>query len=181
MMSMIGTAIGSYAPDFELPGTDGDVHHLGRYLERCQAVVVTFLANQCPYVQSCLDCLKQLQSTLAVQNIALIGINANDPDQSPADGFAEMKTFAEAHQLNFPYLRDVTQDVAMSFGVKHTPTLFLVNSKSVLCYAGPLSDRPDTTSVDCGQLQQKVARILNGETIAPAPAEMVGSPIKWRR
>ena len=30
-METIKTPIGSYAPDFEIPGVDGGVHHLFRY------------------------------------------------------------------------------------------------------------------------------------------------------
>ncbi|WP_239651755.1 redoxin domain-containing protein [Neosynechococcus sphagnicola] len=117
----MGTQIGDYAPDFELPGIDGNVHHLARYLERFQAVAIIVMCNHCPYVKGYLDRLKQLQETFQDQGCTLIGINANDADRYPEDSFDSMKTFASNHQLNFPYLRDVTQEVARSLGAGKTP------------------------------------------------------------
>ena len=55
-METVGTTIGSYAPDFELPGIDNAVHHLARYLERSKAVGVVFMCNHCPYVRLYLQC-----------------------------------------------------------------------------------------------------------------------------
>ena len=40
---MQGILINSYAPDFELPGVDDEVHHLARYLEEYRAVVFGFI------------------------------------------------------------------------------------------------------------------------------------------
>ncbi|HEY9751085.1 MAG TPA: redoxin domain-containing protein, partial [Allocoleopsis sp.] len=75
-METVGTTIGSYAPDFELPGIDNAVHHLARYLERSKAVGVVFMCNHCPYVRLYLDRLKQIQATFQGQKFTLIGINA---------------------------------------------------------------------------------------------------------
>jgi peroxiredoxin len=86
-MEKTGTTIGSYAPDFELPGTDGAVHHLARYLEKFRAVGVVFMCNHCPYVRLYLDRLKQLQVEFQAQGFTLIGINPNDAEQYPEDSF----------------------------------------------------------------------------------------------
>ncbi|WP_421657081.1 thioredoxin family protein [Leptothermofonsia sp. ETS-13] len=178
---MTGTLIGGYAPDFEIPGIDGSVHHLARYLERFRAVGVVFMCNHCPYVRLYLDRLKQIQADFQNQGFTLIGINSNDAEQFPDDSFENMKEFASANQLNFPYLRDETQDVAQTFGAQKTPHVFLLNQEGVLCYSGCIDDNPnDPTAVQVPYLREAIAKILSGETITPTSTEPVGCSVKWR-
>lgn len=180
-MDTIGTQIGGYAPDFELPGTDGSVHHLARYLEQSRAVVVVFMCNHCPYVTLYLDRLKQIQSDFKGQGLTLIGINPNDADQFPEDSFEKMKPFAADNQICFPYIRDVTQEVAHTFGAKKTPHVFLLNQQGVLCYDGAIDDDPqDSKSVKTTYLRDAIARVLAGEPIVPTSTDPIGCSVKWR-
>lgn len=173
-------SIGSYAPDFEIPGVDGTVHHLARYLERFQAVGVIVMCNHCPYVRLYLDRLKQLQAE-AGQRFTLIGINANDENQVPEDCFEQMKVFATAHQLNFPYLRDLTQDVAQSFGATCTPQAFLVDRSGVVRYSGSIDDNAeDPQAVQQTYLQDAITQLLSNREISCPTTEAIGCSIKWR-
>jgi peroxiredoxin len=180
-METIGTQIGGYAPDFELPGIDGSVHHLARYLEQFRAVAVVFMCNHCPYVKLYLERLKQIQSEFQGQGVTLIGINPNDAEQFPEDSFEKMQTFAADHQVNFPYLRDVTQEVAHTFGATKTPQVFLLNQQGVLCYSGAVDDSPQNPqSVNRQYLRDAIAKILAEEPIVPASTEPIGCSVKWR-
>ena len=180
-MEKMGTAIGGYAPDFELPGADGAVHHLSRYLERFQAVGVVFMCNHCPYVHRYLERLKQLQTDFADQGFTLIGINPNDADRYPDDSFDNMKTFVTNNGLNFPYLRDVTQDVAHSFGAEKTPHVFLLNRHGILCYSGRMDDNAeDASGVKVTYLRDAIAQILSGTPVKPTSTPPIGCSVKWR-
>jgi peroxiredoxin len=180
-METVGTAIGGYAPDFELPGIDGTVHHLARYLESHKAVAVVFMCNHCPYVQMYLDRLKQLQAEFGPQGFTLIGINPNDADRYPDDSFDNMKTFAATSGLNFPYLRDVTQDVAQTFGATKTPHVFLLNQAGRLGYTGSVDDNAqDAGAVQTPYLRNAIAQTLANQTITPTATEPVGCSVKWR-
>ena len=181
-MEKTGTAIGSYAPDFELPGTDGAVHHLARYLEKFRAVGVVFMCNHCPYVRLYLDRLQQLQAEFEPQGFTLIGINANDAEQYPDDSFDNMKQFAVEQHLNFPYLRDVTQDVARSFGTEKTPEVFLLDQLGVLRYHGRIDDNPqEAAAVKTQDFRAAIANVLTGESVNQTSTEAVGCSVKWRR
>ncbi len=181
-MEALGTAIGSYAPDFELPGTDGTVHHLARYLERYDAVGVVFICNHCPYVQMYLDRLNQIQHQFGDRRFTLIGINPNDAEQYPADSFEKMQEFVATHGINFPYLRDVTQDVAQTFGAEKTPHVFLVNQQGVLCYSGAIDDNAqNAAAVKQTFLTDAIAQVLSGRSIQPTATNPVGCSVKWRR
>jgi len=177
-MKETGTAIGGYAPDFELPDTQGNVHHLTRYLETRQVVIVVFLGNACPHSRAYLDRLKQLQADYRERGVAVMAINANDPDRSEADRFENMKAFARETQLNFPYLRDVTQDVAESFGVRATPEAFAIDRSGIVRYRGQIDD--NTEQPDNPYLRTAIDRMLDGRPIEPSATVAVGCPILWR-
>jgi peroxiredoxin len=181
-MEKIGTAIGTYAPDFELPGIDGSVHHLARYLEQFRAVGVIFMCNHCPYVRLYLERMKQIQAEFQNQEFTLVGINANDDTRYPEDSFEKMKTFAAEHQLNFPYLRDVTQDVAQSFGAERTPEAFLLDQTGVLRYSGSIDDSAqDPAAVKVPYLHNAITQLLAGQPIAAASTSAIGCSVKWRQ
>lgn len=180
-MEMTGTAIGSHAPDFELPGIDDRVHHLARYLDEYRAVAVIFMCNHCPYVRAYLDRLKQIQGEFRGQNFTAIGINSNDASQYPEDNFESMKSFAAEWQLNFPYLRDANQDVARCFGAKMTPQVFLIDKNSLVRYIGGIDDSPnDPDGVKVPYLSNAIAKLLLGEPIAIDCTDAIGCSVKWR-
>lgn len=170
-----------YAPDFELPGTDGSVHHLARYLERSQGVGVVIMGNCCPYVELYVDRLKQIQTDFQAQGLTLIGLNANDEQQSPEDSLEKMKTFLSDHQLNFPYLRDVTQEVAQGFAAVWTAEVFLVDRSGLIQYRGAIDDNPqDADRVNTHHLRQAVTQLLSGVAVSPGAVTTVGSSVTWR-
>ncbi|WP_293134159.1 thioredoxin family protein [Microcoleus sp. bin38.metabat.b11b12b14.051] len=177
----MGTPINSYAPDFELPGVDEEVHHLARYLEKFRAIGVVFMCNHCPYVQLYLDRLKALQADFQDRGVTLIGINANDANQYPDDSFENMKIFATENQLNFPYIRDVAQDVAESFGASQTPEVFLLDRDGRLRYKGSIDDNADDAgAVQVSYLRSAIEQLLNDKSIEPSSTEAIGCSVKWR-
>jgi peroxiredoxin len=181
-MNKQNNTVGSYAPDFELPGVDGTVHHLARCLEKMKAVAVVFMSNNCPNTLSYIEKLKQIQADFAQQGFTLIGINANDATQASEESFEQMKTFAAEKNLNFPYLRDTTQDVANGFKVGATPEAFLIDKEYVLRYRGSIDDMPESPdSANNNYLRDSIEALLKGESIGTDFTEAVGSPIVWRK
>lgn len=180
-MEQIDTSIGVHAPDFELPGTDGEVHHLGRYLQQGRTVAVVFLANQCPNVHQYLERLKQLQDQFGDRGLLVIGINSNDGTKSPEDSLEAMKRFAAEHQLNFPYLRDANQDVARSFQISSTPETFLLDKEGIICYHGAIDDSPgNSADVGSAYLQEAIGQLLAQQSITINSTQSQGSAVKWR-
>lgn len=181
-MEKTGTFIGSYAPDFELPGVDGSVHHLATYLRQFQAVAVIFMCNHCPYVRMYLERMKQLQDEFSPQGISLVGINSNDDTTYPDDSFENMKTFAQQQQLNFPYLRDVSQDVARSFGASRTPEVFLLDRNGILQYTGLIDDNPQNAEgVKVAYLKEAIAQLVSGHSITNTTTSAIGCSVKWHQ
>lgn len=174
-------SINRYAPDFELPGTDGAVHHLSRYLETFRAVGVVMLSHGCPQVRLYLDRLKQIQADFQAQGFTLIGINANDDRQFPEDSLTKMKTFLSDYQLNFPYLRDMTQEVAQGFAAEKMSEVFLIDRSGLIQYRGAIDDNPqDAAFVKTPYLRQATTQLLSGIEVFPRSIAAVGSSVTWR-
>ncbi|WP_348539828.1 MULTISPECIES: thioredoxin family protein [Spirulina sp. CCY15215] len=175
------STIGNYAPDFELPGIDGEVYHLASALEPLQGLGVVFISHECPYVQLYLDRLKQIQGEFGERGFSLIAINVNDSTQVASDNFEQMKIFARVQTLNFPYLRDPSQDVALGFNVEGTPEVFLINKSGIICYRGAIDDCPESPqTVAKHYFRNAIVALLENKPISPAKTALVGSPLKWR-
>ncbi len=185
-MISVAPPIGNYAPDFELPDVHGTVHHLTRYLETWQAIVVVMLSSQCPDVRSCIRELNAIQAEFASQQVTVIGINANDEKQVPEDSYSQMKGFVEAYSIQFPYLRDVTQDVVRTFTAETTPQAFLIDAAGKIRYIGAVGDSGGTAQSTAPQppsspLREAIAQLLAGEAIAVPITQATGCPIRWRK
>ncbi len=173
--------VGKYAPDFEIPGTDGEVHHFASYLEKYKAIAVVFMSNKCPHVNAYLERLKQIQNDFSNQDFMMIGINSNDAKQVPEDNFELMKTFAQEKNLNFPYLRDTTEDVARSFKATNTPEVFLINQDWTIVYQGQIDDNSQNPDqVKNAYLRDNIKALLAGEDITIKSTDGMGCEIKLR-
>ena len=173
--------IGNYAPDFEIPGIDKQVYHLGSYRQKFKAIAVVFMDNESPEVHQYIERLNQIQAEFASQGFTLIGIDSNYRPEAIADSFTSMKNFAAEKNLSFPYLRDPTQDVAKSFKAQVMPTVFLLDDKAVICYAGQIDDAPESPeAVTNSYLKDSITNLLSGKEISTSYVKPIGSPIQWR-
>lgn len=181
ILEIIDTPVGSYAPDFELPGIDKQVHHLRRYLEKFRAVGVISMCNQCPYVRLYIDRLKEIQAEFAQQGFSLIGMNGSDGNENPTESFENMQAFALMHELNFPYLWDSTQDTSRSFGAVVTPMAFLIDKDGVVRYKGQIDDNPeDSRSVKEQYLKNAIASVFQGKKVYIPQTSPIGTCLIWR-
>jgi len=130
---------GAKAIDFTLPATEGG----SRSLADCcgeKGVLVMFICNHCPYVQSIVkdlvaDCRKLQQAGLGI-----VAICSNDAETYPDDSFENMQRFAEEHGFTFPYLHDEDQHTARAYGAVCTPDFFGYNAVLELQYRGRFDD-----------------------------------------
>ncbi len=74
-------AIGSAAPDFALPGTDGAIHRLSDY-DASPILIVAFTCNHCPIAQMYEQRIEQLAADYKDRGVALVAIQPNDPRDS---------------------------------------------------------------------------------------------------
>ena len=114
-------ALGTKAPDFELPAPDGSMHSLDACAGHA-GLLVAFICNHCPYVKHVYEELARLGHELPSQGIGMVCISANDVERYPDDGPEKMAETAEANGWSFPYLYDQTQEIAKAYGVEWVPS-----------------------------------------------------------
>ena len=172
--------LGSKAPDFTLPGTDGKSHSLNDYRFE-KAILILFICNHCPYVKAMLQRFIDLQKDFKILGAQLIGINSNDAVKYPDDSFEAMQKVVEEQGINFPYLYDETQGVAKAYGAVCTPDIFLFDSEKNLGYHGRLDDNwehPD--QADEHSLRFAMDELLSGQAITRKQHPSMGCSIKWK-
>jgi len=171
---------GQPAPDFSLPGTDGKTHTLQG--ERGpNGLLVMFICNHCPYVQSVRDRIIRDARELHGLGIHTVAIMSNDPGDYPEDSFENMKRLAADLKFPFPYLYDETQEVAKRYGAVCTPDFFGYNKDLKLQYRGRLDESRKepvpNAHRDLFEAMKQVAQTGNG------PKEQIpsmGCSIKWK-
>lgn len=173
--------LGTIAPDFSLPDTEGGTVSLADYAGS-KAYLVMFICNHCPYVKHVAGELTRLGRDYMSRGVAVLAINANDPGKYPDDSPANMKKEKRAQGYPFPYLFDESQEVARAYAAACTPDFFVFDAAKKLVYRGQLDDsRPNSGRPVTGKdLRAALDAVLTGQ---PAPAEQrpsAGCNIKWK-
>lgn len=176
--------LGDPAPEFSLPGTDGERHTLADYAGS-DALLVVFTCNHCPYAKAKFDELNHLAATY--DDLAVVGINPNDHTQRPDDSFDRMVGYVETGTIAYDsYLRDETQSVARAYGAVCTPDPFLFargGGEFRLAYHGRIDDAmsPDDDP-ERFYMREAVEAVLAGEDVSFADEDLPsrGCNIKWR-
>jgi hypothetical protein len=115
--------------------------------------------------------------------VAVVGINANDVANYPADSPARMAEEAAAAGYIFPYLHDETQTVAKAYRAACTPDLYLFDKDQRLVYRGQLDDsRPGKGLPVTGKdMRAALDAVLAGNPVSPIQTPSIGCNIKWKR
>jgi peroxiredoxin len=172
--------IGERAPDFLLPAADGQEYSLQSFKDK-QVIAVIFTCNHCPYVQAYEDRLVQLQRDFADKQVQLVAINSNDSAGYPEDSFDNMIRRAKEKNFNFPYLRDKTQRVALSYGAEYTPQAFVLNGKHHVRYIGRIDDNwQHPEKVHIHNLHDAIQATLAHRPIENPITHAIGCTIKWK-
>jgi peroxiredoxin len=172
--------IGSTAPDFDLPGVDGNNYSLNSFKDQ-KGLIIIFSCNHCPYVQAYEERIKKIQSDFGNKGIGLIAINPNDSDQYEDDSFEKMKNRAQDKGFNFPYVRDEDQTTAKAYGASHTPEIFLFNKERKLVFHGKIDDNwKDEQKVNAMYLRDAIKELLAGKEISVPETFTIGCTVKWK-
>lgn len=173
--------LGTTAPDFALPDTNGKIVRLADF-DGAKALLVIFLCNHCPYVKHIADRLAQITREYVEKGVAVVGINSNDAAAYPEDSPEKMKEEVAARGYAFPYLYDETQETAKAYRAACTPDFFLFDADRQLVYRGQLDDsRPSNGLPVTGKdLTAAVEAVLSGKSVPAEQMPSLGCNIKWK-
>ena len=97
----MSAAVGSAAPDFRLPTTDGGDASL-EDAAGAPAVVVAFWCNHCPYVRAWEERFNDIAREYSDRGVVTVAIGANDATTHPGDSFENMVVRAPSSATSSP-------------------------------------------------------------------------------
>ncbi len=172
---MAALRLGDPAPDFDLPGVDGERRALSDY--EGKPVAVVFSCCHCPYVVAWEDRLNAAARDYG-DRAGLVAVNSNAGYLG--DSLEDMARRSEEKGFVFPFLYDETQEVAAAYGAARTPEVFVFDDRHRLLYHGA----PDSSHTDPDGAEPYLRRALDAALAGTAPAVRetppVGCTIKWR-
>lgn len=180
--------LGSTAPPFSLPATDGKTYSLDDF-RASKVLVIIFTCNHCPTAQAYEDRMKQLVTDYQSKGVSVIAISPNDPlavrlDEMGytdlGDSFEDMKIRAKDKQFNFPYLYDgETSEVSMKYGPQATPHVFIFDEGRKLRYTGRIDDGEKPGTAKTHDTRNAIEALLAGREVPVAKTKTFGCSIKW--
>lgn len=109
-----GLRVGDRAPDFTLPGALGRPVSLSSLLAEGPVVLTFYRGEWCPYCNLQLQALQSALPNFAALGASLVAISPQAPDHS--------LSLTEKHELGFPVLSDIDQEVIKAYKVQFTLT-----------------------------------------------------------
>jgi peroxiredoxin len=119
------------APPFILRSLNGEFYSLDQMLKH-GPVVVLFWSVDCVYCRAHLEQYKSFYADHRDQGVQFVAINVgNEPVE-------KLQQYVNNNGINYPVLSNRLHnlEVAQSYGVEATPTLFLINTDGNLVYSG---------------------------------------------
>jgi len=162
--------------DFSLLDQNGRFHQLHR-ADGARAVVLMIAGNGCPVVRQNAAKLKALRDQFP--QVQFWMLNAN-----PQDDRASILEEANEFEFGVPVLKDETQMVASSLGVKRTAEVLAISAKDwTVFYRGALDDQMVQGAVKAAvrkpYLENALRAFLDGKEVAPANTVAAGCLVHY--
>jgi peroxiredoxin len=174
--------LGTAAPDFSLPDTEGREVSLADFRDS-RALLVMFICNHCPYVKHVRTGLAALTREYGAKGVGVVGISSNDVDAFPDDSPEQMRREKARAGYTFPYLFDATQETAKAYRAACTPDFFVFDAARKLVYRGQMDDsRPENGVPVTGKdLRAALDAALAGKPPLGTQKPSIGCNIKWKK
>lgn len=160
------------AENFKLKDYNGKEYQLSDF-KNSKAVVVMFIATQCPVSNSYNSRMAQLYQDYKGKGVTFLGINSNK--QESVD---EIKGHAKSNKLDFIILKDLNNVVADKFNASFTPEIYVLNSNSEILYHGRIDDGRRESDVKSKDLRTALDEILSGKKVSVSETKAFGCSIK---
>jgi|GEM_PF-28070 thiol-disulfide isomerase/thioredoxin len=182
-------AINSPAPDFSLPGVDGNTYTLQSFKD-AKVLVVVFMCNHCPTSQAYEQRIIRLTGDYAPKGVRVVSISPNAPSalrldelgySDVGDSYEEMKVRAKNAGYNFPYLYDgATETASKQYGPVSTPHVFIFDAERRLRYNGRIDDTENPAKTPHSlDARNAIDALLADKPVPVAVTKTFGCSIKW--
>lgn len=162
----------SKAENFTLKDYSGKSHSLSNYKDSA-AVVVMFIATQCPVSNDYNNRMAALYKDYTEKGIAFLAINSNKQES-----VEEISTHSQKHGFQFPVLKDPDNVIADKFNAQVTPEIFVLNSNFEILYHGRIDDSQRESEIKSRDLRNALDEILAGKPVSKKETKAFGCTIK---
>jgi len=183
--------IGDKAPDFALPGIDGQQYMLADF-GGTDVFVVYFTGTHCPTSHGAMRRMLKFVDDFQDKSFSFVAINPNHfsglrPDEfghtDYDETFADSKRYAEDYGWTFPFLYDGdTQTTAKAYGCLATPHVLIFDKERKLRYNGRFDDSrfPDPATVTSPDARNAVEALFAGKPVPVETTRPHGCSTKWK-
>ena len=186
---VIPLPIGTQAPDFHLPATDGKMYSLADF-DQHPILVVIFTCNHCPTAQAYENRIIEMVNEYRPKGVGFVAISPNDPRAISlselgytdlSDDLIDMKIRAKEKNFNFPYLYDgKNQKVSIAYGPAATPHVFVFDRDRKLRYRGRIDDTENPYKEARKQdMREALEFLLAGKEVLEPTTKTFGCSTKW--
>ena len=171
--------IGTQAPDFHLPSTNGKTYSLKDF-DKAPALVIFFTCNHCPYVINSNEVTRKTVEKYIQKGVDFVAINSNSANTVYEDDFEHMKLNMEKQKFPWIYLHDESQNIAKTYGALRTPHFYVFDKERKLIYSGRGVDTPrNPETISINDLENALDDYLSGKPVRKALTNPVGCNVKW--
>lgn len=171
--------IGSKAPDFNLPATDGKDYSLAGF-DHLETLVVFFTCNHCPFVIGSDESTRRTAEKYQSKGVGFVGINSNSTNTVPGDSFEAMVARMAEHRFPWTYLRDDSQQVALAYGALRTPHFYVLGRNRKLVYTGRAVDNPrEADKSTANDLERALDEHIADKPVSVPLTNPIGCNVKW--
>ena len=181
-------AIGARAPDFDLPGVDGQRHTLASFA-KAKLLVLVFTANHCPTAQAYEERIEKLHADFRDRGVQVVLVSPNDPlalrlDEQGysdlGDTLEDMKIRAKDRGWTFPYLYDgETEAMSRKYGPVATPHVFVFDAERKLRFVGRVDDNENPAKATTSDARNAIEAVLAGRPVPVETTKVFGCSVKW--
>ena len=176
--------IGSPAPEFSLPDTNGKTHSLSEF--KGKFVVLEWNNPDCPFVRKHYDTgnMQRLQKEFTEKGVMWLAIDSStDGKQGDYSAAEHNKILVERGSNVTALLLDLDGKVGQTYGAKTTPHMFVINPEGNVIYNGAIDSDPRAEDPKAGGVENYVESALNqamaGQPVAKSTMPPYGCSIKY--
>ncbi len=158
--------------DFTLEDYNGVKHSLSDY-KNSKAIVIMFIAIQCPVSNSYNARMNDLYRDYHDKQVAFVGINSNK-----GENVEEIKVHAQEKGFKFPVLKDMKNVIADRLSATVTPEIYVLNPDFQIVYHGRIDNASRIDKVTSNDLRNALDESLDSKPVALSSTKAFGCTIK---
>lgn len=145
------------APDFALPGMDGQTIRLSDY--RGKVVLVNFWGTWCEPCKEETPALQQAYQKLKDRGLVIVGVDLRSQEQDGAEGADGVRAFAQQYGISYPIALDTKGETARAFQIYPIPTSYFIDPNGVIRYVRVSTLSADEVEILFTKLQQATSAL----------------------